>query len=187
MDLKFFRDIGLPAWLIVLLFVTYLFVNFFLKSFVSDYLKEFAVNSIGPNLGTSIKRPIKGIWKGTFDYTSSGAPKQATHYLAINQVGFVAYGKTIAGDKPFNKVSGKIQDRQYYTGTWKNSGEDVSYGAFQFFIVPNGQFMIGKWVGFNRRNEIMHGEWVWSKICSGTTKEEVKKYQLEFAKSQGIG
>jgi hypothetical protein len=180
MNPKDFYDVGVPIWLIVSLFLIYVVFSFLLKAFVGDYLKELAVNTFSPALGTSSKRQVQGIWRCTFSYFSEGERREATHLVVLNQIGFAVYGNTFAGDRPYNKISGRIQDRQYFTGTWKNSGENVAHGAFQVFIPTDGQKMVGRWVGFDRRNIVMDGEWVWSKVSQQTTETAIEEQKKNF-------
>ena len=127
-----------------------------MKTLFSDRFNEWYARAVGPYF-SSTSRPLKGVWRNTFTYESRGVEYKVNHLVSINQIGFIVYANTIAGDLPHDKLSGLISERKFFTGTWSNKGGNVAHGAFQMSITPDGEEMDGKWVGFNRSNEIGQG------------------------------
>lgn len=122
-------------------------------------------------------RGIKGIWRAKYEYTSDGKEKVSEYHFLVKQFGkyVVAYSLD-APREPF-KVRGKLDAKSILTGTWSSTISDNRHyhGAFQFLITSPGNEMIGKWIGFNRKNEIINGNWNWQLIAKNASKKELEK------------
>jgi hypothetical protein len=59
-------------------------------------------------------------------------------------------------------VVGKIDNNTILTGTYYDQYRGRTFhGAFQLHIQPRALTMTGRWIGFNRYNQIMTGPWEW--------------------------
>src|SRR5664280_1062810 len=61
---------------------------------------------------------------------------------------------------------------KYLTGVWENVPDgDIYHGAFQFVVSPDGKRMTGKWIGFNRKQEIREGPWQWNLVSRSANRK----------------
>lgn len=63
------------------------------------------------------------------------------------------------------EVAGTVERNLFVTGSWSDTLKGASYfGSFQLAISPRHDKLHGKWVGFNSKNQILSGDWIWEKV-----------------------
>ncbi|MCS3955567.1 hypothetical protein GGP81_002098 [Salinibacter ruber] len=123
-----------------------------------DEIQRLVSEKLGPYV-SSDDRSISGIWEVVYLYCSEGEVKSEKHIILLNQIGSHVVGKNLTSEKHKHRLTGKLDQEKFYTGRWDNLGSDLYYGAFQFFVKPDGREMNGLWIGFDSSNTIRKGYW----------------------------
>lgn len=77
------------------------------------------------------------------------------------------FSTCIESKKQRFEVNGTIERNSFITGTWCDILKGASYfGSFQLAISPRHDRLEGRWVGFNSKNVIQSGKWIWRKVKS---------------------
>ena len=115
----------------------------------------------GGRFGTRPQGSLKGDWYSIFWYRSAeGAVDRVETVVAIRKVGsrlsFVAEG-------PNHKyqVLARLNSGSVVTGSWSNQrGPSLYEGACQFLAEPEGDALVGQWVGWNKGRRVAGGPWL---------------------------
>lgn len=130
------------------------------------------------------KRGVKGLWRATYSWKGDDGDRREDQIIELRQFGSYVIGRNLTGKAHWYKLRGKVELQTYFTGTWDNvSDGDIYHGAFQVVVSPHGDAMRGKWVGFNKRQEINHGPWQWSLLARDVDKNS-KNRVLENIKKE---
>ncbi|MCI3277020.1 hypothetical protein [Streptomyces cylindrosporus] len=132
-----------------------------------DQLKNTAAHLIG-----RIRRPNREIagkwatyWGVTSDPTSSPTARETTTTIVtfdLKRLLTRVTGRDI--ERATSGIEASLKDATFLTGTWwDHTGERYQWGAFQLWWSPDGQGMIGKFIGKDSRNHINHGIWLWAR------------------------
>jgi hypothetical protein len=63
-------------------------------------------------------------------------------------------------------LKGKVDNNTIVTGTYYDQHAGRTFhGAFQLHIQPRALTLTGRWIGFNRKNEIKSGPWEWRRTA----------------------
>ena len=154
------------SWIIGILFTV------ILTTLITDKLHYLLALLFG---GTffNLKRGLRGVWKSTYNYKQNKKQFKENQIIELRQFGKYVIGRNISGKKHFYKMIGKLEKDIYYTGIWENiSNNDIYHGAFQFIYILKGNKIKGKWLGFNSKNQINHGDWSMKFIAKKVTKTE---------------
>ncbi len=95
---------------------------------------------------------ILGSWKTAFWFSDSNVRKS---FQNVNIVESEQYEGQLEGHGESLQLVGSF-DEGFLTGRWT---EDDRYGAFQLKLLPPGDILFGRWVGFDLNNEIRVGVW----------------------------
>ena len=150
------------------------FIGVLLTIFFTDFIYSIIARFIGGIFPVNA-RYFKGIWESTYQYESHGKLNTTTQLMVLQRFGSFTFGKSIFGNVHRHQIWGKIRDEFYLTGTWENILPGVRYyGAFQYYLFPDGKLMKGTWVGFGSEHQIKYGHWTW-KLLSSDTREKIQK------------
>jgi len=120
------------------------------------------LGSVGPH-----RRPtIAGVWKSQYDYRNPAGRQHVVQVIQLRQIGSYVKGRAISSSSSEHKhrVRGRL-DEQVFTGTWENTIDGARHhGSMQLVLRTDGRAMTGQWIGFDRRNNVQHGEWNWQFI-----------------------
>jgi hypothetical protein len=121
-------------------------------------------------------RGVKGFWHTSYSYEEDGILKEENQIVELRQFGNYAIGRNLTGSAHWYKIQGKIHLQIYFTGLWENLSEgDIYHGAFQVVILPHGDRMEGKWIGFDNKQHINHGPWKWDLLSRNINSTNRKK------------
>ena len=114
-------------------------------------------------LGFSRGETVKGIWLAKWDFAGT-RDEEVTHVVRVRQFGSSVVGRSIASSQESRRATVTANlDGRILTGVWKSDADEraLHHGAFQLVLRPNGMVMSGKWVGFDRENNVLQGDWRW--------------------------
>jgi hypothetical protein len=119
-------------------------------------------------------RGIKGLWIAEYDYLDENdEARHITQLLEFRQFGKYVFAKSLTRDDHSQWLRAKLENSIYLTGTWSNMLEGTTYhGAFQVLVNAKGTILEGKWLGFDSKQRIQHGNWKFSLISHDCGRQE---------------
>lgn len=128
-------------------------------------------------LAPKSSRRITGLWYSVFWYNGvDGTVKRRTHLLSFRSVGSRVTATTVTGPGTVYRLSAKVNSGSYLTGTWENATSDNLYhGACQFVIQPEGELLVGRWIGWNKRHTVGCGPWILVRASRDLSKNAVSE------------
>lgn len=128
------------------------------------------LGGIGPLRGSS----LKGNWASRYSYFSQGR-QEIIQVMQLRQFGPFVVGRSLQSSGPHKHfLHGRLRNG-IFTGQWHNVADKAHHhGAFQFLLTPDGQGMEGKWVGFDKRHQIQHGNWTWKALPGDLSEGEMR-------------
>lgn len=72
-----------------------------------------------------------------------------------------------------------MDSKLFFTGTWSETTSDKREydGVFQLRLGPHGTEMQGKYLSYNRNQEIISGDWEWKLETRSKIKKTVENYK----------
>jgi hypothetical protein len=114
-------------------------------------------------------RPLQGTWRSEYQYRSDDEPVVQTdvHTVRIKRLGqrVIITSLPEAGNSRI-RIECTFSEHGVLTGTWHEdtpSGRTY-FGAVQLLLVRTGDELVGKYVGFSRRDRILAGDWTIRRI-----------------------
>lgn len=128
---------------------------------------------------------IDGIYYSSYwRYTRSSVLKEHTHLVLVRKRSSVFFGEIISGPPNRCFLEGRIDERGFISGTWKNVDANTKYhGTFQFHWLNGMDAIAGKWLGWNAENRINCGIWVLVRITNATGTSSQKEARRDFCTS----
>ena len=128
---------------------------------VNDPVQAFVARVIGgivPQRGPK----LRGIWSSTYQFVSGSKRLTTRQIMAMHQVGPFVVGKCLnSTGRHRHQIVGRIRDG-VFTGRWHNVADGAQHhGTLQLMIRPMGDYMEGKWIGFDSNGDVQHGSWHW--------------------------
>jgi len=131
------------------------------------------VRIFGPLAPAGRSRSVKGMWHSYYEIVKDGSqpspPGTPLDPSRIEQIKLSQVGTSIIGknDKRSRRYFLRLtlDDGCILTGRWSDvSGGRYHYGGVQLRWDYSGRYMIGKFVGRDRHNQIKHGPWAFARI-----------------------
>ena len=138
-----------------------LLLALFVQPLVEDRAHVFLVRLLG-GLAPPQLQSLQGTW--FFVWCREG--EELTRDEEVPSVRVQELGRrataTFAWKERQYRLIGKRASDVFLTGTYDDFYRGRTFhGAFQLSILPGGQLMSGKWIGFNSQNEVISGPWEW--------------------------
>jgi hypothetical protein len=135
---------------------------------VNDPIQAFVARLLGgivPQRGPK----LRGVWSSTYEFVSSRNRLTTRQIMVMHQVGSFVVGKCLTSSgKHRHQIVGRIRG-PVFTGRWHNVADGAQHhGTLQLMIRPMGDFMEGKWIGFDRNGKVQHGPWRWQLLSRST-------------------
>jgi hypothetical protein len=118
-----------------------------------------ALGGVGPARSLS----ITGVWRNAYDYRHPTGRRHVVQVVQLRQFQSYVVGRALysSSTEQKHRIRGRVQG-SVFTGTWQNiTDKATQHGSMQLVIRTDGRFMSGKWIGFDRKNSVQHGEWTW--------------------------
>ena len=78
------------------------------------------------------------------------------------------------------RIVGKRHTHQYMTGIYEDVAPGYGYhGACQLSVYAGEQMMMGRWIGFNARHDLLGGPWHWRRATQ-------EKYPFEIERQRRV-
>lgn len=176
-------------WLIVAIFGVVLTI--ILTIFLEDRIRWILLR-LGGGVMPLRSHKVRGVWKAQYTYHSEEVPKGRVeverHLIELRQSGRRVFGRNLTDGRRryWYRIKGDLKQEMYLTGTWEwENGQagGVYHGAFQLYVTPDGKRMEGKWIGFDRRNRIQDGPWIWEFITDSLDKKKRQTIVEEWQKA----
>ncbi len=147
----------------------------------TNSVQDLLVNIFG-GISLTPSRKLRGLWIVRYSYKSGEEYK--TDYLLMNtkQLGKNIVAKTENNEYGKYYFKGNIHMDIYVTGIWSSYVDgDIHNGAFQIINSHYGNHAEGKWIGFNRNNEVGDGPMKWIRINGAKNRKKRKEIIKEIA------
>jgi hypothetical protein len=107
---------------------------------------------------------LRGTWRSTYTYPHENAVYEAEQLMKLKQNGKFIHAAHVAGAGPHKHAIRLKLEGEYLTGTWQNVSRGAAHkGALQLRVNPNGDRMVGRWIGFDSSGMVQGGEWKWTR------------------------
>lgn len=128
------------------------------------------------------ERSMTGVWVSEYLYvTKKNQHKLVSHLFVVRQFRNSVIGNTINGEFHKHFIKGRLEMNQYFNGHWYNRTDgDAFLGTMQLFLIPEGNIMVGRWIGFNSNNQIMSNHWSWKLVTRSVRKKSIKDCVSKF-------
>ena len=129
-------------------------------------------------------RKISGYWSAKITYPPETQNEDENYIFELKQIGKLVLGKNLSTDSKKTrkvKIRCKISDERYLTGNWQSKLIDLReyHGSFQLGLLPHGNQLKGKWIGFSKDFQVYCGDWEMERIS-----ENISQAQLNLIKEK---
>ncbi len=151
-----------------------LLVTLFVQPVIQDRADETLVRWLGTTKLRK-KKSLSGPWHQRWWVESEVFPvANEDKNVVVQQFRNRIYATHVSQGRTYN-TTGMVEQETYVTGTWYDEYSGPTYhGAFQLRVLPGGDTLLGKWIGFGTDGRIKSGDWEWKR-------PEVEKYPLDRA------
>lgn len=130
--------------------------------------------------GGSIKssKGIRGIWKATSEVISQGKNRKIIRYFEVKQFGNYIIAKSITKSYGNYVIRGKLTKKMVLSGSWAEITLDSREysGVIQLILGRHKTEIKGKYLSYNRNNEVVDGTWHWTLETRDRSKDSIEKY-----------
>jgi hypothetical protein len=160
-----------------------LFLAVFVQPLIEDDVRGLLIRIVG-HLRIRSKSSLAGDWNAV--WAIDGKPLDLS--AEMKNIRLHEVGNRIAGEFKWHGRTYRLLGNRITSNFVSGTYEDVIagytlHGAFQLQVFPKEQFMVGRWMGFNRDNDIVEGPWQWRRTVAGKngvfTTDSASKYPFE--------
>lgn len=136
---------------------------------------------LGGRRGNCKRRRIGGCWYSIYWHRSvDGHVKSVRTLIRFRQLRERVVGES-AGENLKFRVSGTLEQATFLTATWQNEARGSVYkGACQLIAEPEGDALVGRWVGWNKKRQVGSGSWVIVRLESKCSSEQFAEMLKRF-------
>jgi len=143
-----------------------LFLAVFIQPLIEDNARGILIRLVG-HLRIRSKSSLAGDWNAV--WAIDGKPldlNSEMRNIRLHEVGNRIAGEFKWHGRTYRLLGNRITPN-FVSGTYEDVVAGYTlHGAFQLQVFPKEQFMVGRWMGFNRENHIVEGPWQWRRLVA---------------------
>lgn len=155
-----------------------LLLALFVQPLLEDSVRGILIRVVG-HLRIRSKSSLAGTWYAVWCVDGSALDVSTEmRNIKLHEVGTRIAGQFEWHGRTYRILGNRITPN-FVSGTYEDviAGYTL-HGAFQLEVFPKEQFMVGRWMGFNRANRILEGPWQWRRVPD--PKKPLPKYPFEI-------
>jgi hypothetical protein len=170
----------------ILIWAVSTFFGIVVTILLTDTVQNFLAKIFGGLGLIGSNRKLNGYWTAKITYPVEAQNDDENYIFELKQIGKLVIGKNLSTDSKKTrtvKIRGKISDERYLTGEWKSKLDDLReyHGTFQLGMLPHGNKLNGKWIGFSKDFNVYCGEWEMERISEKSSNIELDRIKEKNA------
>jgi hypothetical protein len=151
-----------------------LLLALFVQPLLEDHARGVLIRLVG-KFTLRTRSSLAGCWNSVWAIDGAALDTAAEmRNIVLHQVGTRVAGTFLWHGRTYRLLGNRLTPN-FVSGTYEDTVEGYTlHGAFQLEVYPKEQFMVGRWMGFNRHNRIVEGAWEWKRIDCAANSQTVK-------------